>query len=100
MGHDVDTAPEEGLGGAADSRVWESAQMESRMFVTQDMDFSDLRKFVPGTHAGILLIRLHAPSWRRLAARVVEILHVENASSLSGCFVVVTETKARIVRPG
>jgi hypothetical protein len=33
--------------------------------VTQDLDFSDTRKFVPGSHHGILLVRLpDSEQWR------------------------------------
>lgn len=99
LGHDVHTAAQEGLSGAADFRIWESAQQESRFFVTQDMDFSDLRKFVPGTHSGILIVRLHTPSWKRLVARIEEVFQTENASTWPGCFVVATEAKIRVVRP-
>jgi predicted nuclease of predicted toxin-antitoxin system len=99
LGHDVHTAPQEGLAGAMDLRIWESAQLESRFFVTQDMDFSDLRKFAPGTHSGILIVRLHTPSWKRLVGRMAEVFQIENVSTWSGCFVVATEAKIRVVRP-
>lgn len=98
LGHDVHTAHDENLTGALDRLLWESAQRESRFFLTQDMDFSDLRTFLPGTHAGILLVRLRAPSWKRLVARVEEILRTEDVRSWSGCFVVATDSKIRIVR--
>jgi len=99
LGHDVDTALQEGLTGALDRKIWEAAQRESRFFVTQDMDFSDLRKFYPGTHAGILVVRLRAPSWKRLVRRMVEIFRTENVNSWSGCFVVATDAKVRVVTP-
>jgi predicted nuclease of predicted toxin-antitoxin system len=98
LGHDIHTAQQEGLAGALDSRIWDSAQKESRFFVTQDMDFSDLRRFLPGTHAGILLVRLHTPSWKRLVTRMDEVFRTEDVGSWSRCFVVVTEAKVRIVR--
>ncbi len=99
LGHDVHTAPQEGLAGAVDMRIWESAQLESRLFVTQDMDFSDLRKFVPGNHAGLLIVRLHTPSWKRLVKRINEIFEKEDVSGWAGCFVVATEAKVRVVKP-
>jgi len=99
LGHDVHSVQQENLTGALDLRIWNSAQKESRLFVTQDMDFSDLRKFMPGTHCGILLVRLHTPSWKRLVKRIVEIFETEDVSGWSGCFVVVTEAKVRVVRP-
>jgi len=68
--HDVQTVWEEGLSGHADLDIWEGAQREGRVLITQDLDFSDARKFVPGTHHGIVLIRLRSPSRRNLIARV------------------------------
>ena len=58
LGYDCDTVMEEGLKGQSDSRVWDFAQRENRFLITQDLDFSDIRKFKPGSHAGILLVRL------------------------------------------
>lgn len=54
LGHEVDTAPGEGLAGKADSEVWRAAQTAGRFLITQDLDFSDVRSFAPGTHHGLL----------------------------------------------
>ncbi len=99
LGHDVHTVQQEGLSGSVDREIWDSAQKESRVFVTQDLDFSDLRKFVPGAHAGIVVIRLHTPSWKRLTARVEDIFRTEDVGGWPRCFIVATETKVRVVRP-
>jgi predicted nuclease of predicted toxin-antitoxin system len=56
--HDVDTVPDEQLAGLDDGAVWGAAQAHGRVFITQDLDFSDARKYVPGTHHGLLLVRL------------------------------------------
>lgn len=96
---DVDTVEEEGLQGANDNRVWEAAQREQRFLITQDLDFSDLRQFQPGTHHGILLIRLRSPSRRRLNERIVELLRLDDFQTWRGCFIVATDSKLRIRRP-
>lgn len=98
LGHDVHTAGEENLSGVSDWQIWESARNESRFFITQDMDFSDLRSFLPGTHPGILLLWLHAPSRKRLAKRMNEIFWTEDVNGWTGCFVVATEAKIRAVK--
>jgi predicted nuclease of predicted toxin-antitoxin system len=69
-GHDADTVPSELLHGSDDCIVFEVAWREGRMLITQDLDFSDVRRFVPGTHPGILLIRLRNPSRRLLIDRM------------------------------
>ncbi len=55
LGHDVDTVVDEQLGGSDDLTVWQAAQQAQRFFISQDLDFSDVRQFVPGTHEGLLL---------------------------------------------
>ena len=50
LGHDVDTVQDEQLVGHRDAEIWNAAQRESRFLITQDLDFSDSRKFVPGSH--------------------------------------------------
>ena len=99
FGHDVHTVHEEDLVGGTDREIWEAAQTEARFLVTQDLDFSDLRQFAPGTHHGILLVRLHAPSRQNLLDRTLEVFERENVSGWSGCFIVATERKVRVVRP-
>jgi predicted nuclease of predicted toxin-antitoxin system len=65
LGFDVDTVLDEGLRGRPDADVWAAAQSERRFFITQDLDFSDTRTFAPGTHEGLLLVRLpDAEQWR------------------------------------
>lgn len=52
LGYDADTVIEEGLAAENDDAVWRAAQQAGRLLVTQDLDFSDIRKFQPGTHCG------------------------------------------------
>lgn len=99
LGHDVQTALDEGLQGVADPTLWDAAQHESRFLITQDLDFSDLRQFTPGTHAGILVIRLRAPSRQNLITLIEKIFRSENVDEWRGCFVIATARKTRVIRP-
>jgi predicted nuclease of predicted toxin-antitoxin system len=99
LGHEVDTIAEEGLVGQDDARVWEAAQRAERFLITQDLDFSDIRRFTPGTHKEILLVRLRQPGRAALLDRVRALFKVESVEDWSGCFVVVTEHKIRVRRP-
>jgi predicted nuclease of predicted toxin-antitoxin system len=74
FGHNVSTVDDEGLGGRPDPVIWQAAQSEARFLITQDLDFSDLRTFAPGTHHGILLVRLHSPSRQALSERIMAAL--------------------------
>ncbi len=97
--HDVHTTLQEGLIGHAGHEIWEAAQKESRFLITQDLDFSDSRQFAPGSHCGILPVRLHSPTRTNLIERVGELFQTENVSDWSGCFAVATERKVRVVKP-
>ncbi|HXJ14819.1 MAG TPA: DUF5615 family PIN-like protein [Candidatus Limnocylindrales bacterium] len=98
FGHDVHSVFDEQLTGGQDAGIWNAAQREGRFLITQDLDFSDTRKFIPGRHHGILLIRLSSPSRSNLIYRLRQIFENENVENWKGCFVVATERKIRIQR--
>jgi predicted nuclease of predicted toxin-antitoxin system len=99
LGHDADTVARERLTGRPDVDIWRAAQNAGRFLITQDLDFSDARRFRPGTHHGLLLVRLREPGRNALLQRVHAIFQTEDAESWRGCFVVVTEHKLRVRRP-
>ena len=98
-GHDVQTVAAEELVGRDDAVVFGFAVREDRLLVTQDLDFSDIRQFKPGSHPGIVLVRLRDPSRRHLLERIRQVLASEPIESWSRCFVVVTDRKLRVRRP-
>lgn len=100
LGHDVDTVPDEQIVGRDDGVVWATAQAAGRFLVTQDLDFSDARKYTPGTHHGLLLIRLPQPGRLALAERVASLFRSEAVETWQGCIVSATPTKVRVKRAG
>jgi predicted nuclease of predicted toxin-antitoxin system len=98
-GHDVDTPPGAGLVGPPDQDVWQATQRAARFLVTQDLDFSDIRLYQPGTHHGLLLVRLAEPGRRQLIERVQHLFDTEAVDTWQRCFVVATDRKIRIRRP-
>jgi predicted nuclease of predicted toxin-antitoxin system len=98
LGHQVDTVLDEGLRGVDDDRVWEAAQGEGRFLITQDLDFSDIRKFAPGTHHGLMLVRLRDPGRLALIEFVSEVFASYDVGDWQECFLVATERKLRIIR--
>ena len=97
--HNVDTVPQEGLTGLDDSTVWHAAQQSGRFFITQDLDFSDIRRYAPGSHHGLMLLRLRDPSRRALTHRIQTLFGMDEVHSWGRCFVVVTDRKIRVRRP-
>lgn len=97
---------DENLPGSAAARlrtlgfeVWAAAQREQRFLITQDLDFSDVRRFAAGTHAGILIVRLPDSEQWRVADHLVAWLSEPEAKTWGGCLVVATPHKVRVSRP-
>ena len=72
---------------------------QERLLVTQDLDFSDIRIFKPGTHHGLLLVRLPDSEQWRVGDYVCAWLSAPESPSWSGCIVVATKNKVRARRP-
>jgi hypothetical protein len=64
--------------------------------VTQDLDFSDTRRFIPGTHAGILLLRLREPGMTALESHILRLFRNEPVETWSGHLVIATDLKLRL----
>jgi len=99
LGHDADSVRMEDLRGKADVVVWQAAQKEERFLITQDLDFSDIRRFSPGTHHGLMIVRLRLPGRLALAARVASAFREATAESWARCFVLLTDHKLRVHAP-
>jgi predicted nuclease of predicted toxin-antitoxin system len=99
LNHDVDNVRQEGLAGREDQEIWSAAQAEHRLLITQDLDFSDVRQFQPGTHHGLMLVRLPEAGRLALSRKIADVFRHENVESWSGCYIVLSEHKLRILRP-
>lgn len=97
--HDVTTSADEGLLSQPDTVVAAAAKGEERMLLTLDLEFGDLRKYLPGTHPGIILFRPR--SFGPLAVnRFVEgFVRDTELELLAGCVVVVEPSRVRVRRP-
>jgi predicted nuclease of predicted toxin-antitoxin system len=98
LGHDVDPVLDEQLGGRSDEDVSAAAQAEGRFLVTQDLDFSDTRKFEPGKHAGVLIVCLPDSEQWRVSDHLVGRLSDPDEHSWERCMVVATLRKERVSR--
>ena len=99
LGHQTDTVTQEGLAGRNDDEIWAAAQAAGSFLITQDLDFVDVRRFAPGTHHGLLLLRLRAPGREALLRRIHALFQTEPVETWKRAFVVVTDHKGRVRRP-
>lgn len=56
-GHEVDTVADEGLAGADDQAIHAAATHDQRVIMTLDRGFGDVRRYPPGSHAGVIVLR-------------------------------------------
>ena len=95
-GHDVATAREEGLAGAADEALLTAAKHEGRVLVTLDLDFANVRRYDPADTVGIIVLRLHdqtLPMIRRAVVRLADLLSRE---ATKGRLWILDESRLRI----
>lgn len=95
-GYEVDRVHDQGLSGAADATVWEHVCSVDRFLVTLDLDFSDVRRYPPGTHPGILLIRSRSRSRTAVAGVLSRVIAERSLDDLRGCLAVADESFTRI----
>lgn len=95
--HDVSTVLDEGLVGEPDEVVARAAADEDRVLITLDKDLGDLRSFPPGTHPGIIVLRLSDQSASSVERILRELL--TSIADLVGCITVVEDERVRIRRP-
>lgn len=95
-GHDAISVLDEVLGGAPDVRVWEAAQRERRCLLTADKGFADVNKYPPGTHGGIILLRLPRESRAGYIQLVEGLLAQFRITAAQGAIVTVSPQAIRI----
>ena len=96
---DTTTIVEEGLSGTLDPDLWEIIQKEERFLITGDKAFADIRRYPPGTHFGVLLLRPEEEGIPQLKLLVDEVLKLGMLEKLSRCIAVASPGRLRIRRP-
>lgn len=92
-GHDVSTVYGEELVGATDEVVAGAAKTQSRVLISLDKDLGDLRSFPPGTHPGIIVLRLSDQSASRVADVLRKLTSTFDVERLAQCLTVVVSLK-------
>ena len=98
-GADVDTVGDEGLVGADDPAVLAAASREGRVVMTMDRGFGDIRAYPPGSHGGIVVLRMDQQTPRRVAEAVRHFVATVELAALEGCVSVWRDGELRVRRP-
>jgi predicted nuclease of predicted toxin-antitoxin system len=95
-GHDVDTVVGEALRNADDPRVVSAATASTRLLLTLDRGLGDIRRYLPGSHSGVLVLRLRDQAAPSVRAAVEELLAAHDLESLAGTITVAQHGMLRI----
>lgn len=99
LGHDVDTVVSERLGGAPDRDVVAAASEARRLLVTLDRGLGDIRSYPPGSHSGIVVLRVDDQSAPALVETLQTLAENHDLADLARCVVVVRRHLVRVRRP-
>jgi hypothetical protein len=64
-----------------------------------DLGFSDVRRYAPGTHPGILLLRPRRKGRNAVSNVLRRVLMERRLETLAGCLAVADESRTRVRRP-
>jgi predicted nuclease of predicted toxin-antitoxin system len=98
-GHDVDTVLAEDLAGHPDPDVAAAVKTDERFLITLDKGFGDIRTYPPGTHPGILVLRLPDESPAAVRQAVTDVLTHHRLDDLAGTVTVFHHGRLRIRLP-
>ena len=76
LGHDVLTVHDQHLAGHPDADIARADHQEQRVLVTFDLDFAEIQRYPPTWFAGIVVLRLGAPT----ATNQILALHCQRRS--------------------
>ena len=97
-GHDTVSVSGQGMGGWKDPALWDAVQIGQRFLVTADKGFADVRRYTPGDHMGVRLLRPDEDGIRPLLDLRDQLLLAYDLNGLSGIVTVVTPRGIRIRR--
>ena len=96
IGHEVDSCEQEGLNGAVDQTVFATCVSEGRLLVTLDLDFSNILAYSPGTHAGIVILRMKRQDIDNIVAATSKLFLRYAEDDLRGNLVIVDVLTNRV----
>lgn len=95
---DVVCAKDSGMLGASDNQIMDFARQERRTLITFDKHFADLVLYPPGTHWGVIRIRMHPPLLSNVVRALDQFLKQFDMSTIQGTLIVLETDGFRIRR--
>jgi predicted nuclease of predicted toxin-antitoxin system len=98
-GHDIDTVIAEDLVGAPDEDVVAAATAAGRILISLDRGLGDICSYPPGSHAGIVVLRLTDQSAGTVIKAISDLVSLASLDSLAGAVTVMQRGLLRIRHP-
>ncbi|MEO5924878.1 MAG: DUF5615 family PIN-like protein [Bryobacteraceae bacterium] len=95
-GFDADTVGDENLSGADDPTIFERCQVEGRVLITLDLDFSNVFAYPPASHLGVIVLRTRSQDKVVVLASLHRLIPVLKANMPSGQLWIVERDRIRV----
>ena len=95
LGHDIATAEDRGLSSADDEVVLAQAISEDRLFLTRDMDFSNILLYPPEKYLGIIVLKIKPERVDAVHRTLASALSYFTQESICQTLVIVDRSKFR-----
>ena len=99
-GYDALTVVEQHIGGSDDSKIASICRQESRVLVTIDTDFANIRNYPPGDYSGLLVLRLKKQDKNHVLDVLTRLTKVLLEEPLDGYLWIVEDERIRIRKGG
>jgi predicted nuclease of predicted toxin-antitoxin system len=84
------------LQGKSDDKILAAAKREKRILVTFDLDFSNIINYPPGSHPGIIVVRLDVPSKKTIVQAIVQFVKTAKLEDIARSLVILEDKNYRI----
>src|SRR6266404_1650019 len=89
IGHGAATCSDEGIAGTGDPLIFSHSCAEGRVFITGDLDFSDIRRYPVGSHPGIVILRLNRNDYGSVQVALARLFAIVPEPDFAGAHIVV-----------
>ena len=96
--HDVWDVKEQGWQEASDERIIRYARRTSRIIISEDLDFGNLKRFPLEDHPGAILLHLHNMHRRNVTIRLLRFLSKTSERNLTGAVILLEEKRFLNIR--
>lgn len=96
--HEVKSVLDLGLKGQSDGAILAAAAQQGLVLVTFDKHFANILQYPPGTHCGIIRLRIHPPVLQHIIEALDNLLNRVDPAWMEGTLIVLEREGFRVRR--